>query len=489
MPLQSRRSYRLINIIIITLTFVSLIQSNGHLAEASKSDINSSILYSQVNISTQIYLPIIQSPSRNLPTLNIPNFENSAINFHQAAVSWFGQVRGNENYADVRIGYNSQAISVRVSVFDRYLWYDETPDINKLTDWDAVTLYLDINGNGGNKLGPTMFQFTRQLQWWDDHQNRQVAYQGSASGWEQVPINFSTSYGWRGNAPNDAVEDRGYLITFQIPFSSLGYTNAPPLGTQWGASITLHDRDDAGGSTISKKYWVEGFDDSRSHTWGQLSFGLPKFTPPPVSNPQTYTISNGLNAAQVTDGVVGGNTQCGQGLDYWTEWGDHAYPHVMYMNVQNQGNIDDWPCFSKFYITFPLDSLPTGKKIISATLTLHQAGQATGFQNDPPEALNSLIQVSVINQSWDENSLSWNSAPLPIENVSQSWVGFITQAELGKASDWDLSSALSSAYLLGQPLRLVLYSADSYGPNGKYFYSSDESWEIMRPSITVELGN
>jgi hypothetical protein len=467
-----------------------IVLSSYHIVQASHP--NSFPLQSSFNTKDNIlplvYLPIIYKPPLILPILNIPYFEGSDVNYHEAAVSWFGQVRNFDNYADIRVGYNSDEIYVRLSVFDRFLWDDVTPDIYNLTEWDSVTLYLDLNGNNGSELDPTMFRFTAQLETTPQHTDRQIVYQGSSSGWNQVPLTFYTSSGWKGGL-NDSVEDRGYVLTFHIPFDSLGYPSRPSDGTKWGAALTLHDRDDADGITLSEKYWPQEFNPARSASWGQFSFGLPTYTPPQISNPQVFTIRNGQNGAHVIDGVVGGNTVCGQGLDFWWQWGDHTYyPPTQDMNVQNQGNIDDWPCYSKFYITFPLDSLPAGKMVISATLTLYQSGQSEGFPEDPPEALNSLIQVSVIAQDWDETTLTWNNGPIPVENVSQSWVGYLPQNEWGKAYTWDLSRAIVSAYESGQPLRLVVYSADTYGPNGKYFLTSD-TLDYSRPYLSVELGD
>jgi hypothetical protein len=158
------------------------------------------------------------------------------------------------------------------------------------------------------------------------------------------------------------------------------------------------------------------------------------------------------------------------------------------MNVQNQRDIADWPCFSKFYITFPLDSLPADKTVISATLTMHQLGQATGNPADPPIALNSLVQASLIDRDWNEATLTWNNAPVPIENVSQTWVESLVDGEMGRPYEWDVSRAVSRVYAENQPLRLVFYSADSYSGHGKYFFSSDEDWDIVRPWLTIVLG-
>ncbi len=143
------------------------------------------------------------------------------------------------------------------------------------------------------------------------------------------------------------------------------------------------------------------------------------------------------------------------------------------------------------YITFPLESLPPHKIILQATLTLHQSGQSTGFATDPPEALNSLIQVFQVGEGWDEATVSWNNAPSPIENVSRAWVGPITLAELGAPRLWDVTRVVARVYKSGDLLRLVLYSADYYGPHGKYFFSSNSNDYngAFRPQLDIVLGD
>jgi hypothetical protein len=437
--------------------------------------------------STQIYLPLVVKPALLLPIINVPQFGG----FQQAAVFWFGQVRDNENYAEVRVEYNDSEINVDVAVFDRYLWYNPTPTVDDLTSWDAVSLYLNTDIRDGDVLDSSYYRFVGQLNWWETRNKYQAAYQGNSSGWNLAPISFTTESGWRGNAPNDTKEDRGYRITYHIPFSSLGLSGPPLTGTKWGIAVTVHDRDDASGVTLANINWPQNFDTLLSSTWGQLSFGFPTFTTPHVTPTQTVTIRNGLNGSNVLEDVVGGNTLCGDGLDFWNQWGDYSYPSVRDMNVQNQWDVADWPCFSKIYLTFPLDSLPLDKVVISATLTLHQSGQATGFPDEPPEAVYSLIQVFQVDKDWNEATLTWNNAPMVLENVSRSWVGPITMADYGIARNWDVSGVVAKAYAAGQPLRLALYSADSYGPHGKYFLSSNVgSYEQnLMPTLKVVLGD
>jgi hypothetical protein len=133
-------------------------------------------------------------------------------------------------------------------------------------------------------------------------------------------------------------------------------------------------------------------------TWGQLHFGLPVYTPPASLPGGTVTIRQGLNGAIVPDAGVGGTigALCPGSLNYiWNQWGTANFAGANGVNVQNQLNIADWPCFSKYYLTFPLSGVPSGKSIQSATLTLHQWGGS-----DPNLAQPSLVQVLTVAEDW-----------------------------------------------------------------------------------------
>jgi hypothetical protein len=75
-------------------------------------------------------------------------------------------------------------------------------------------------------------------------------------------------------------------------------------------------------------------------------------------------------------------------------------------------------------------------------------------------------------------------ALLALENVSGAWVQPISNmlSEPAMPRAWDVSYAVAQAYARGEPLRLILYSADSDYHSSKYFVSSDtgdwnvESW-------------
>jgi len=188
--------------------------------------------------------------------------------------------------------------------------------------------------------------------------------------------------------------------------------------------------------------------------------------------------------------MVGGALSCGnRGLDRWTQWGAQSYPGASRVNIQNETFISDWNCFSKFYITFPLSSLPSGKGVAKATVTLYEYANA-GVQGQPNP---SYIQVATINQDWNPATLSWNNAPLVQENINTMLVNTKTTRVVpapGLPITWDVSRAAAQAYAAGQPLRLVFYTPADQHDSGKYFFSSSVGdWNAAgRPTLQVTLG-
>ena len=443
-----------------------------------------------------VYLPTVSNSSINSslnilsPRVNAPYF-NDKIEFVLTAVFWLGKVTPSDNYMDVRVGYNDQELWIHMAVFDRQLWYDVKPSPADLADWDSVSLLINLNGNVGNRTDSNSYRFNSQLNWWENRSDYQAAYRGTGSGWNLESIPFTTVAGWESyNVPNDGNDDRGWLTTYHIPFTSLGLSGPPSPGATWGLGVILHDRDSAAGPPQVDKTWPEIMDVNQPGTWGRLSFGLPSYTPPPSSVGGTVTIRNKLDGAVVKDGHVGGSTNCGQPYNpnFFNGWGNANYAGVQQVNVQNQVKLGDWPCFSKFYITFPLNSIPPGKVIRSATMTLYQFGNS-----DPSNAYGSEIQVLTVAKDWDESSLTWNNAPYAWENVSRTWVDPLPSYPglPGVANNWDLTRAVAEASQKGIPLRLVLYDSDYFMHSGKYFFSSDvdDGMPTSRPRLTVEWGN
>lgn len=211
---------------------------------------------------SRIYIPfvslgqVVPTPSSSARRVNASLFAGS-VNFPETAIFWFGQVTPTENYADVRVGYNSTELYVNVTTIDRRIWYDTTPSPNDLNSWDAVTLYLNLDGNSGNTPGTNAYRFDAQFNWWETRANYQAMYRGNGTVWTTTAVAFTTVPGWRGNAPNDNLDDKGWVMTFHIPFTSLGLAGVPALQTKWGMAVALHDRDDAAGTPIADKVWPE----------------------------------------------------------------------------------------------------------------------------------------------------------------------------------------------------------------------------------------
>jgi hypothetical protein len=438
-----------------------------------------------------IYLPAVLKPE-NLATsrrVNVPYDTNIAI--PRRSIFWFGRVDPTNNYADVRLIYDDEKLYVTLHIFDRHTWFDTTPTANTLTEWDAVSLYLDLDGNIGNAPDNNSYHFVAQLNNPPQPRtNYQVAYRGNGSGWVQASVPFDTMAGWSGVAVNNNNgDDRGWVAEFEIPFSSVGLGARPSSGTIWGLSIVLHDRDNQNGSpAITPQLWPENANRSQPATWGQLHFGLPTYTPSAVLQGST-TIQHGLNGATVTDAQVGGYFDCGEPFNpnFFDGWGDANHynrPNRDQLNVQNQANLGDWPCFSKIYITFPLGQLPNGKEIIAAELTMNHFGNS-----NPSEALRSFVHVLTAGEDWTEQTITWNNAPLALENMAvievQPLLTFPGWPGIPRV--WDVSRAVADAYEANRPLRLILYSTDGAMHSGKYFYSSDADLE-GRPMLVITWG-
>jgi outer membrane protein assembly factor BamB len=412
------------------------------------------------------------------------------VPFSERAIFWLGQVDMTANHASVRVGYGDDELTVYAHVFDRQLWYNTSPSAESLAQWDAVTILLNLDGNVGNKPMTNAFKFVAQFNpTGRENSNYQAAYRGDGTGWAPIAAtSFAADTGWRGSGYNNEAESRGWWIKFTIPFSTVGLSEKPEFGETWGLAVLIHDRDDEAGTSIPDQSWPKEVQVDAPSTWGKLRFGLPNYIPPFAIDHHHVTIRHGVDGASVVDGHVGGSSNCGQGLDYWNEWGQTNYDGAKQVNIQNQWDVADWPCYSRYYITFPLEMIPPGKVIVSARLTLYQVGNAGQGWDPGPEP--SLIQALTISEEWDEFEIAWNNAPLALENVSAAWVYPVDENTgwPGVARQWNVSYAVADAYEREQPLRLAMYAADSAYHSGKYFYSSSAG-EAARPQLNLTWGD
>ncbi|MFC1997195.1 DNRLRE domain-containing protein [Chloroflexota bacterium] len=442
------------------------------------------------------YHPIMAEISTPLRRVNVPYLGTYPSESFEPTIFWFGEVTPSNNYVDVRVYYYDGYLKLVVHIIDRLLWYDRTATTDDLADWDAVSVYLDLDGKNGGAPSENSFRFISQLNWFEDDSEWQAAYRGDGNDWSLDPIAFTTSSAWRGQELNSEKWDSGWHTSFIIPFTSLGLSSKPPDGANWGLSIAVHDRDglDIIGSSIPDQVWPESMEPDIPASWGKMVFGLPTYQRPLALAKNTINIRQGLNGASVVDAHVGGHTNCSRDLwegGIWDTFGTTNYAGSDIINIQNQWDISDFACFSKYYVTFPLDGLPPDQLILSATLTMHLFGTAGGGQWGPPP--DSYIVVSTVGEDWYEATINWNNAPRPSENVSGAWVKPM-QAALdwpGESRHWDLSRAVAEAYENGDShLRLALYSIDGDYHTGKYFSSSDRGdWAAeARPTLSVTIG-
>lgn len=440
---------------------------------------------------SSVYLPVILKPESLSASRRVNVPYDTVTSLPRRSIFWFGRVDPTNNYADVRVLYDDTKLYVTLHIFDRHTWYDTTPTPSSLTEWDAVSLYLDLDGNSGSAPDSNSYRFVAQLNNPPQpRDNYQVAYRGNGTGWAQAAVPFSSMAGWTGVAVNNNnADDRGWTASFEVPFASLGLGSRPSTGTIWGLSTAVHDRDNQNGSPpIPAQVWPEAALSTQPATWGQMRFGLPEYTS--AAAPQgTTIIKHGVNGANVTDAQVGGYFDCGEPYNpnFFNGWGDANHynrPNRDQLNVQNQANLGDWPCLSKIYITFPLNQIPTGKEIISAELTMNHFGNS-----NPAQAQDSLIHILTAGEGWTEQTITWNNAPLAVENFTVTRVAPLPAFPgwPGVPRTWDISRAAAQAYNAGQPLRLVIYATDSAMHSGKYFYSSDADLE-GRPTLTVTWG-
>jgi hypothetical protein len=420
------------------------------------------------------------------------------LHFSEMALFWFGRISPSNNYADVRIGSNNTGLYMVISIFDRLLWYDSSPSASDLNRWDSITLYLSRDGSLANA-----YRFTAQINDWEPNRlNWQLAERWASSSWTPVSLPFTTTTGLRWEdyntgGLNNNQNNRGWVANYIIPFTSLGLSGKPAQGSEWKMALILHDRDDANGITVLESSWPENFQQNQPNTWGSLHFGLAAYTPPPGSPAGTTTIRNKLNGAVVPDAAVGGTTGnlCPSDPNYiWNNWANENHGSDSDFNIQNQSDLADWPCFSKYYISFPLNNLPANKVIINATLTLYHWGNSGSLNLAQP----SYIQVSTVKQDWNEATLTWNNAPLAFENVTQAWVNPTPNCGDGGALNWpcsprtwDITGAVMEAYQSGKTISLVLYSSDQAYHSGKFFTTSDVAdWDATgRPTLTVTWKN
>jgi len=435
--------------------------------------------------------------------VNAPHFPNE-VTWAQTAIFWFGkneQGVPSRNYTDVRVAYTAEAVHVRVTVVDYYLWYKVNPAAtDDLTQYDAVAIYLDTDSD--RAATPQTDDYTFLVGAHHEPDDNAIQYhrqaQGTGTGWDTAWTGEWTDYErlqWSCNPgpnSNECGIDFGWTTIFTIPWGTLGISGPPSEGTRWGLGVQLYDRDaEPPAGAVAPEHWPEAFDANSPVSWGELYFGYADYQPPFAFPEGTTTIrAASTEDNTVEDAWMGGGGTCGGGHNGGSETNHGDDGHLF---VGTETAPTHFPCFNKSYLRFSLDTIPPGKTIISASLTLHLWGYAG---ETPDLAQPSWVHLFTVRDPWEEMTIHWNNAPLAQENVSAMWVNPYS----GDRSDpdwpgdpytWDATQAVAEAYAEGQPVNLALYGSDTDQHSSKYMTSSETGdWNAEgRPTLQVIWGN
>ncbi|HBX69552.1 MAG TPA: hypothetical protein DEH25_09275 [Chloroflexi bacterium] len=456
------------------------------------------ILASTLNFADQNQSEVLIADATPRRT-NIPYFENN-ITWAKSAIFWFGineQGFPGKNYADARLAYTPQALEIRLTIVDYYLWYNTNPQSgDDLSQYDAIAIYLDTVHN--HALTPQTDDYLFLLgnnNNLPNASNYQREARGNGSTWNE---NWDGSWtalampSWScdpGLNDNACGIDFGWIASFVIPWSTLGYSGPPAAGSLWGLGVQLFDRDDnPPAGAVAPEFWPETFQASNPSTWGEIHFGVSQYTPS-TQIPSGSTI---IRAASPTDNTVedawmGGGGWCNGGHEGEgeTNHGDDAD-----LFTGSEIKPTHFPCYNKSFLRFQLDAIPQGAEIISATLTLHFWGNAAESDPNDPQPPYSWVHLFSVTDDWGEMTIHWNNAPMAQENISAIEVfpyPYIPPVWPGQAYIWDATKAIAEAFAAGNPANLAIYSSDTGRDTSKYFTGSEVGdWdEVGRPTLKV----
>lgn len=464
----------------------------------------------QENSPHRLFIPVISRPPKltahEEPIVNIPYIPADDItrtHLGEMAVFWMGALTPTRASTDVRIAYNDRELVIYTATFDRIISYNPASRGDDLPEWDTSAISIQTNAGHVYQLNEGTYRFMSEVRWFEPANDPRydAAFVGRGSSWQRQSLPFNSKTGYMANATTltDELEDKGWAVEFRIPFSTLGMDRIPQPGTEWRLQVQVHNRNSPSGPSLGPETWPRGSNGETPATWGWMRFGIPGWEAPGVRNVQTVSVRYDPDSPlRVFDAAAGGGADCGGSVSdqrYYDFWGALNYAGKADFNIQNQGLIADWNCFSRYALTMDLPRLPQGKVFRSARLVMSQMGGS-----DPSTAVPSWIQVFTLGEDWSEATLNWNNFPQAHENISGTWVDVYAPPNPMNWTtipkwEWDVSQAVAEAYAQGKPMRIAMYAADHGSPggmhSGKYFVSSDtEEWnENNRPVLLIDYGD
>jgi len=455
-----------------------------------------------------LWVPLSYSQESTPRRVNTPHFEDT-VDWAETAIFWFGkneQGVPSRNYTDVRTAYTDDALHIRITVIDYFLWYHTNPTpSDDLTQYDSVAIYLDTNLDRATTPQTDDYLFLVGARHWQDMENYVRQARGNGSDWDGdwtpgSAWSGSSGMSWQCNPgpnSNDCGIDYGWTAFFTVPWSTLGFSGMPPEETLLGLGVHLFDRDDQPpAGYVSPEQWPETFNANNPSSWGEIHLGEAHYQPPAII-PEGTTMIRAATPLDntVEDAWLGGGPNGIGGHEGGGSEINHGNDERLFVGSETAPT--HFPFFNKSFLRFSLDDIPPNKEIISATLTLHHWGNAG---QDSGLARPSWVSLFTINDPWDEMAITWNNAPLAQENIAATWIYPLSSFPgwPGVAYDWDATQAVAEAYTANDPVSMAIYSSDNARDTTKYLTSSEMgitdppahwNWnEEGRPTLTVVWG-
>jgi hypothetical protein len=478
------------------------------------------------------------------PRLFVPRaaFEaDGRVDWQRVTLFWFGRVSQRDNAVDGRIVWTEEGLLVRAAVFDRQIW-DEAGPTDDLSAWDSLTLQLDLDGEDDDKASIDARSLRIDAQARRHGTERTVVRRGEGGAWVPAGITpgelgarrdpgaILLEKAYRGGERD---ESRGWHVVFFVGWRALGLSGPPADGQRvLRFAMRVFDRDDRAGTLRGAEHTLPFAlgADAPPRDWGRIelvpasvlswtesgagagrsasayAIGAPAIAYRAGSE-WTVSIREGAmvgpRPAVVENAAVGASERLCSGDDAYNfgegraSWGGNLTR--AYFHVQEQADYADWPCFARAYVRFPLDGIAESAVVVSAQLVMHHKQPTSGGD----EGERSLVHVFHVGNGlrgrdvlWSEENLTWNDAPLPIENLAATWgdrTG-VTQTGWDDLPEWrwDVTRAVRRAWA-ERAVSFALQSSDSEYHTGKEFVRSEDfpDWgdPTQRPRLDLVLAD
>ena len=327
-----------------------------------------------------------------------------------------------------------------------------------------------------------------------------VGTAGFYTGWDaEFYSDMGTNWAPFSQSPNNTLYDSiGTVATARLPWASMG-RSSPPHHETWRFAIVVHDRD----ATIEtfdmppQSWPVANLDTAVPTNWGALSFSGASFRQfdeafadtghPAEAYWQEYVPDEYIEGTEGTLRIPVAETVAvgGVGFDlcgerygsrkhsFYTVWPYQTHPDDA-PYIQNQGNIADWPCFSRSYLRVPLAGQTAdldGKVVLSAKLKLTQQ-----FNTGLYHGYRMMVQLDHVDpNNWQGRATAnWNNTAIGTSNIAATWFEQRNSGNFFELS-WDVTQDFTanqnqaflaySAYILGYDLHMGSTFADENHPD------------------------